>query len=236
MKTSTLESESGAAVFVADVNRDDCFEIHKRSSDCIPNLSKLWRKNEESLQVLSDALGHLAAYNFFESITNRHTESQFGESLQIECSIDMGPDGWYDIANGTDFTFPLHNRCKRPLFMAVFNLRSTWEITNLLAEAAQGSYCEIPDQEEKITFPLQPERSDMDDGSQSEDIIKIFVTDQEPSFPFLVLPALGKLRHRDHAGPGKLLDFVKRIEGGYRQGQNEGKKRWMTRNFYLRVS
>ncbi|KAF5232308.1 hypothetical protein FAUST_8770 [Fusarium austroamericanum] len=232
---SEHQEDSSSYIFIVNVNEDGLYEVHGGSSRCIPNVPKMSRHDPKSLDILSDTLGHLASYRFFETIDNRHAESHFGDSLELEAGVQKDTDGWYSINEGTDFTFSVLNRCKRPLFMAVFNLRSTWEITNLLAEAAQGTYCDIPEKEAKIFFPLQPEFPESVTGNPKEDIIKIFITDQAPSFPFLVLPELGGSRKRDYAGPGQLLDFVKTLDEGYRNGHVET-KRWMTRNFHLRVS
>jgi hypothetical protein len=107
-------------------------------------------------------------------------------------------------------------------------------------EAGEGDFLEIPPtshRDSKIELPLTmevPEYLEEAGQRQSEDIIKIFITNKAASFPRMVLP---KLRDSDVRGScNQLSKFLESFTKGFcdtRDSHSEGK--WTTRNFLIRT-
>ncbi|EWG54442.1 hypothetical protein FVEG_17320 [Fusarium verticillioides 7600] len=86
------DGDLGVSTFNISINNDESYEIREGDSRRAPNTPLFPRNEEDSLNLLSDALGHLATYKFFEGIENSHPDKGFGKSLDIETHSTPGPD------------------------------------------------------------------------------------------------------------------------------------------------
>ncbi|CAF3478407.1 unnamed protein product [Fusarium graminearum] len=229
------EEQYDLSTFNVRVSEDEFYEIHQGDYGPALHAPRLPRSNEDSLEILSDTLGHIATFKFFEGIENTSLDQDFEKSLRIETLSTMGSTGWFDIKDKGNFEFSIANLDKRPLYLTAFNLRSSWEVCNMMSEAGLGSSYQVPMEDGKMSFPIPMEIPDsvrVNGGAQNEDIIKVFISDQKPYFPFIVLPKLGEGgNRRSH----ELTKFLDSLEGSYRDSGHGTKGRWTTRTFLIRT-
>lgn len=232
------ERDYSLPTFNISLDENECYEVRDGNSHRILNTPVFLRSEADSLNSLSSILGHLTTFKFFEGIENDKLDKHFEESVRIDTSCKLESDGWIKIRDQETFDFSITNLSKRSLYLSVFNLRSSWQICNMIAEAQAGSFHEIAAEDDEMTFPITmeiPEQMKGNGGSCNEDIFKIFVTDQPPYFPFQVLPKLGDGGTRDHLGTHELVRCLESLQKGYWATRQTGPGHWMTRNFLIRT-
>ena len=239
----TEESDAqSACVFQVVMNKESlAYEIQTEACQRLSNLPVLISSSELTRNTLMTVLGHIAAFKYFERITNEVPDKAFKSSFELNDTTHApGPDGSYDVKDGETWSMTLHNRDpEHPKYLAVFSFDSTWRVRNLVTEADRGASLVIEPQNK---FPLRitmtakatenPQQGGGSAGSDKpvEDIVKFFVTSKPTTFPFMILPSIGEDGVRGRTDQlRQLLQALRDVDRGDHEAC------WYSENFLIRT-
>lgn len=189
-------------------------EILDATLDKIPGIPTI-RAHPSSKQRLWDILEHMATFKLLEQV-EKPPVPEFRDKFAIRASTGE-PHGFVDttfleVQHGQDLIFSVENYEDQPLYLALFNFTSNWEVSNIFHASGSGEF-----------YVLQPQRSvgygsheyenkarytltmSIPEGSLSqglEDCIetfKFFVSTKATTFPKMVLSDISdRFKHEDH--------------------------------------
>lgn len=227
---STNEPEEMSYVFQVQVTDDTstAFVIENLLSTRVPNVPRVPVDRFESVDYLIRLMGHLATFKYIESLENRMPDPQFENSFSLTCDSLFGDQGYYDMTEGESLYFNFKNKdATDSKYITILNFKSNWGIDNL----GNGNWLIVPpmnDHRLKLDMSL-PKHIREAGGNESEDILKVIVTNQSASFPAVPLrPIHDEVLRDDFDGPDKLLDSLRSMT------RDRG-SRWATRTFFSRT-
>ncbi|KAK7943366.1 uncharacterized protein PG986_012479 [Apiospora aurea] len=198
-------------------------------------------KGDESQLLLLKTLAHVAAYKFFEGIDNTNPNREFEKSFSLECDCVPGPDGYRQVQHGQPLNLTFNNLDTVPKYVALLNFSYTWGVSNLVASEGEGDYLAIDPrgadetggQELPLEMNVPPHM--LDRGlKQTEDTVKVFVTNKPTHFPSMILPRLDAddLRGDDGHSTTPWQDLIWGLPGT-RETETGS---WATQTFLVRTT
>lgn len=239
-------NDSQLCVFRVDINQVSAFEVQDAARKPIPNLPSLVADTTGSRIALLDMLGHLATFKYFEQIL-KEPSTEFQDTYELKSSSSPGPGGYHDIKNGDIWKLTFRNKDQNGLskYLAIFNFNSSWQVSNLVAQAGGGDFLVIPPHKGgrsgEVVVPMRmtvPTRiRDQDTGmgedecvGTAEDIVKIFIMSRPTTFPSMILPSL------EDGGTRGGTDQLSRLLHGLNTAHRGTEVEWACVNFQIRTS
>ncbi|KAJ4313172.1 hypothetical protein N0V84_009551 [Fusarium piperis] len=101
--------------------RDDCtYEVLDQRAEKVKNFPVINTSDPDAKEALLKALGHIAAFKFFERIENLNPDPRFEASFSLTCLNQApGPDGTYKIKHNDPFKLHLKNLDMTPKYVAI---------------------------------------------------------------------------------------------------------------------
>ncbi|KAL5317335.1 hypothetical protein ACEPPN_014430 [Leptodophora sp. 'Broadleaf-Isolate-01'] len=239
LQLSVGKSRSVLSVFNVSLNAENAYEVQDGALSKIPNLPTLPRDSNNSLASLTTMLGHLAMFKFFEGMENRQPDLAFEGSFLLDVDRDVGQDGWFEVKHQSSWKLKFTNLSNIPAYITIFNFRPSWEVCNMIWNASEGDFLEIPpkghsDSTKELPLIMEVPNYLKEAGQrQSEDIMKVFITSKATSFPKMVLPKLHDSGVR--GGPNQLLKFLESFMKGFCDTRDGRQGKWATQNFLIRT-
>jgi hypothetical protein len=222
------------------------FEVVDALHEKVVGLPTIPLDSNGAISAIMNVLQHLATYKYFEGVDNRLPSTIFKTSLLIVPNCAAGASGYFSVRHGSTWGFTVENTSDKPLYMAIFNFTSSWEISNLISSSGGNNYLVILPRTEgesgKEEILLQMEIPDFlrSRGEvQCEDIVKVFITSKPTSFPAMILPNVhlnaNRMSEQVHVGD-ELSKFLSEITSHFRVQSDRVEEEWATRNFIIRTT
>jgi hypothetical protein len=146
------------------------------------------------------------------------------------------------MEHGAIWNLTMKNPSYKPLYVAVFNFRQSWEVISLTSRSGGGDFCIVPAKEEEIdgeyTMGIRmkvPEFLHKDGVTECEDHFKVFITSKPISF-HITLPDIFRTTRGEQGvlrGSDDLSGFLEELDNGFRAQDDN---RWATQSFLVRTS
>ncbi|KAF2675631.1 hypothetical protein K458DRAFT_212321 [Lentithecium fluviatile CBS 122367] len=207
----------------------------------IPSVPAVPCISDGAKKTLVDVLQHMAKFKYFEEVENRIPCETFETSFFFTSNRSAANSNWIDMEHGAIWNLTMKNTRDKPLYVAVFNFRPSWEVTSLTSRAGGGDFCIVPAKEKEIDGEYimgirmkVPEFLHKDGVTECEDHFKVFITSRPISF-HITLPDIfctargeqGVLRSNDDP-PGLLEE----LDNGFRAQDDN---MWATQSFLVRT-
>ncbi|KAK4170900.1 caspase domain-containing protein [Triangularia setosa] len=239
----TQDEDMESCIFHVALNKHKEYEIQDGSLERIVSLPTIPLDMPGASGRVMDVLQHLAAFKFFEGVENRTPNASFEDSFSLLPIHGAGASGVFDVRHGDEWGFRVENLGDQPLYLAIFNFKPLWQITNLVSQAGGGDCLVLQpkgkDGTDKKEIPLTmhvPEPLQRQGGKRCEDIVKVFITSKQTSFPSMVLPDLSFYAESPHRAARRnddqLLKFLLELTTPFR-GQEHAQGDWASRNFII---
>ncbi|KAF5012642.1 hypothetical protein FDECE_1273 [Fusarium decemcellulare] len=228
------------AIFHVVARDGPTYEVLDQRAEKIENFPPINSSDPDAIGALLKALGHIAAYKFFERIENLNPDPGFERSFSLICRDKTpGPGGIYTIEHGEPFELQFKNLDTVPKYLAVLDFDCSWEVSNPIFCGGEGYGLTIGPKdnwnsgEKAIPLKMVVPSEVLDRGQQHvDDTIKIFITSRPTMFPAALLPQLGHDDLRDHQNSIKL---IKERIWGLSEMRGGGEGSWSTQTFFLRT-
>jgi hypothetical protein len=224
------------------VTRNGEYKIVDALLQPIPSVPAVPCDSDGAQKTLVDVLRHLAKFKYFEGVENRKPCEIFQTSFFLTSSLSPANSNRIDVEHGAIWNLTMKNTSDKPLYMAVFNFRPSWEMTSLTSGSGEGDFCVVPSKYNGIageyTMGIRmkvPEFLHKDGVRECEDHFKVFVTSRPISF-HMTLPDIFRTARGEQGvlrGSGDLSGLLEELDNGFR-GQDDN--RWATQSFLVRTS
>jgi hypothetical protein len=235
--------EDGVPIFQVVLNAQNAIEMQDHTCKTIHNFGPISKTGDGSLTdtALLNMLGHVAKFKFLEGIENSLPNPSFESSFRLSTDHESGKDGSYAIKHGNKLKLTFQNLTNRPLYLAVFIFNEFWEVRNLVSESGEDTclpvFPKCGDETGEQELPLVmsvPDELQQRGQKQTDDIVKIFITQHSSMFPGAILPRLG-----DDAGlrgeMEPLQKLLQQLSGDLRGAENGEACEWTTRIYFIRT-
>ncbi|KAF5633396.1 hypothetical protein F52700_6088 [Fusarium sp. NRRL 52700] len=216
------------------------YEIRDLTAKHTHVVAKVPNEPKGNKGALFAALDHISRYKFFEGIENRLSSSALEKSFSLQYSQCPSADGCFHIKHGQTLSITMENISSRPLYLGVYLFTEFWEIRNLMSESGEDAYltikpkCHNESGTQELPFTMTVPKSPSGPGlSETEDIVKLFITSRPFVFPGMVLPKLQHGRNREAADPLDCL--LQGLNGDLPGDRGNEKCEWTTRNYLIRT-
>ncbi|RYN85845.1 hypothetical protein AA0119_g13063 [Alternaria tenuissima] len=208
----------------------------------IPSVPAVSCNSDGAQKTLVDVLQHMAKFKYFEAVENRIPCETFQTSFFFTSNHSATNSNWIEMEHGAIWNLTMKNTSDKPLYVAIFNFRPSWEVTSLTSRAGGGDFCIVSAKEREVDGEYimgirmkVPEFLHKDGVTECEDHFKVFITSRPISF-HMTLPDIfrtargeqGVLRGSDD--PSGLLE---ELDDGFRAQDDN---RWTTQSFLVRTS
>jgi hypothetical protein len=199
----------------------------------------------DAMASVITVLEHLGAYKYFETIQNRAEEIEWVKKFRITARSDSSPatgeDRTLHLKEFDHVTIRVENMSDSPLYFAILNFTSCWEIVNVLSDGGEGGFMVIPPrEEEEKEFEMEVPKELTEQGVLScHDVLKIFITSQPTSFASQLLP---KLTGPTGGSRLSMTENIKKIQHAFRQLSNSNRNTsqqtedWSAHDFIVQTS
>lgn len=239
----TEDEDTEPCIFHVAVKEHKEYEILDGSLERIDSLPTTPLDISEASECMMDVLQHIAIFKFFEGVENRTPSASFEDSFSILPVNGAGASSVFDVRHGEKWGFKVENLGGRPLYLAIFDFKPSWQITNLVSQAGGGDYMIVQPRgedgagKEEIWLKMHvPESLKSRSDKRCEDIVKIFITSKPTSFPSMVLPELSlhaeTLTRTAPGSDSQLLKFLSELATPFRD-QDHAQEEWATQNFII---
>lgn len=236
-----LDGNKEHCLFNVHYNAHDEYEILDASYAKIGCLAPVSAKEKNVVEYVLDVLQHLANFKRFEGIENRIPNTSFERSFEISFDNELGDMGAYQVKHGDKLQFKVENASDKPLYVTLFDLRPSGQITNLMSESGIEFIVVEPKDAQSLSIEMKvPEFLRHRGDNACEDIMKFFVAAKGLYFPSEVLPKIplsprssnGGSRDGDDYDP--LMSFLFGLESQFRNSEDTAwDSRWTSRNFFV---
>lgn len=217
------KADSQACIFSVDLNsNNDTYEVLYGGRGRVPTLPAVPSTAPKAADHIWSIVGHAATFKFLEGLENQAPDLEFEKTFKIRASAASEPDSFgdasssiLDVPHEGDLSFIVENHGEDPLYLALFIFTSTWEVSNLLSDAGSNNFNvlqpktgitqegHVSESKETISVVMSIPDFLLNQGqTECEDVIKVFVTSRETTFPDMMLPEIlphFQLRHGDSA-------------------------------------
>ncbi|KAH8811037.1 hypothetical protein F5884DRAFT_670765 [Xylogone sp. PMI_703] len=177
------------------------------------------------------------------SLSPRKIHIQLNSNIPDRDSLiqALGEDGFFTVEHGEELVLVLENLTDHALYLTLFIFTEFWEVRNLVSEGGEDTYLLLLPKGNretgKLELPLKmsvPEELQLYGQTQTEDVVKIFITSQPSMFPGLILPKLG-YNSQLRGGPDPLQKLLQALNSDSLRGGNSHGREWATRNYFIRT-
>ncbi|KAI1825597.1 caspase domain-containing protein [Xylaria intraflava] len=240
------EAESQACMFNVAINVNGEYAVLDTLRQQVTGLPTVPVTAPDAMTKVLGILEHLTTFKYFEKVENLLPNKSFQALFSLTANSAVDPSGVYAVAHRDIWGFTIENISEKPLYMAIYNFRSFWEVTNLVSNTGGDSYLVVPPREDGIngtkTVKLRmevPEGSRTGATAQCEDILKVFITSKPVSFPTLILPEMSRdidrLGEQDRGSDDLVFPTALRLH--FRgTDDNEIGDEWATQNFIIQTT
>jgi hypothetical protein len=202
-----VSGDNGEGIdYFVEVNAQGEYEIRDSGGALLKNMTPVLRTTDPGApaQVVSRLI-HLSKYRSASAIENADLDSPLAGKLALEW---LGSSDTYELGDPmpaahqmqklTDPTKPtvkagntiflsMRNQSPEPLNVAVLNFSADWSVTQVLPKKRTENFLTLePGKEEKLPLQISMEG----DGSDIENMVKVFATKGQANFRWLELPSL----------------------------------------------
>ncbi|KAK3984181.1 caspase domain-containing protein [Cladorrhinum sp. PSN332] len=239
----TEEDDTEPCIFHVALNEHEEYEIRDGSLERIASLPTISLGMPGASGRIMDVLKHLAMFKYFEGVENRTPNAAFEDSFSLLPMHGSEASGVFEVRHGDQWGFSVENLGDRPLYLAIFNFKPSWQIANLVSQAGEGDSLIVEPKGEGGTDKREiwlkmdiPEPLQSRGEKRCEDIVKVFITSKQTSFPSMVLPDLSlcaEIPTRVARGSDdQLLKFLLELIVPFRD-QDHVQGEWASRNFII---
>lgn len=172
--------------------------------------------------ALTDLLGHIAAFKYFQKLENERPEPAFEGSFSLHCECTPRKEEYLHIDHGNFLKFTFKYLDKRSKYLAIFNFKSSWEVLNLVSATKRGDFLTVLPtshmDDGKLGLPLKMLSNRF--SLQTGDVLKFFVTSKPTTFPAIVLPPMGDENFRSN--PDQLTKLFRGLVSNFSEFRNDG--------------
>ncbi|KAK0729585.1 caspase domain-containing protein, partial [Lasiosphaeris hirsuta] len=192
----TEDEEEEPCIFHVALNEHNEYEILDGSLERIASLRAISPDMPGASDRVMDTLQHMATFKFFEGIENRKPDASFAGSFDLFPLDETGASVISEVKHGGTWGFRVENRGDRPLYLAIFNFTPSWQIANLVSQAGGDSALVVQPKDEhgagkeEIRLTMEVPEPFQEVPRRCEDIVKVFITSKQTSFPSMILPKL----------------------------------------------
>jgi hypothetical protein len=208
----------------------------------IPSVPAIPCNSGGAQKTLVDVLRHIAKFKYFEGVENRIPCETFRTSFSFTSNRSAANSNWVEMEHGAIWNLTMKNRSDKPLYVAVFNLRPSWEVTSLTSRAGGGDFCIVPAKEKEIDGEYimgiemrVPEFLHKKGVTECEDHFKVFITSRPVSF-HMALPDIFRTARGEQGvfrSSDDPLGLLGELDNGFRAQDDN---RWATQSFLVRTS
>lgn len=208
----------------------------------IPSVPAVPCNYDEAQKTLVDLLRHIAKFKYFEGVENRILCETFRTLFSFTSNRPAANSNWIEMEHGAIWNLTMKNRSDKPLYVAVFNLRPSWEVISLTSRAGGGDFCIVPAKEKEIDGEYimgirmkVPEFLHKNGATDCEDHFKVFITSRPVSF-HMALPDIFRTARGEQGvlrGSDDPLGLLEELDNGFRAQDDN---RWATQSFLVRTS
>ncbi|KAK3342028.1 caspase domain-containing protein [Lasiosphaeria hispida] len=235
-------------IFYVALNEHKEYEIQDGSPETIVGLPTIPLDMPRASDRIMNVLQHLAMFKFFEGVENRTPNPSFEDSFSLISIDGAGSSGVFDVRHGDKWGFRVENLGDRPLYLAIFNFKPSWQVTNLVSQAGGGDCIVVQPKgkdgtgEKEIRLRMHvPEPLRSRGEKRCEDIVKVFITSKQTSFPAMVLPEISlhaeTLSRAARGSDDRLSEFLWKLATPFRyttfRNQDQVQEDWASRNFII---
>lgn len=244
--------ETESCIFNVNLNENEQYEILDTSYKRIASLPTVPLVKQGASNHVMGILQHLGIFKYFEAVQNRTPNQSFEDLFKLPSADDTGI---INIRHGEKWHFVIENVGKEPLYMTMFNLDSSWAVSNLISNEGQGDFLMIlpkgegENGKQEIDLKMNvPEALLKLDKCECEDIVKVFITNRAMFCPLGFLPEMPlgaeslSAGLRDHlSGSSHHMDsFLSELIPDFRvpgptAGFEARTEEWACRNFIIRT-
>ncbi|RYP48547.1 hypothetical protein DL768_005586 [Monosporascus sp. mg162] len=239
----TEGEDTEPCIFHVTLNEHKEYEFQDGLLDRIVSLPTISLDMPGASDRVMDVLQHLAMFKFFEGLENRTPNTSFEGSFKLLSLDGAEAASSFDVSHGDTWGFRVKNHDHRPLYLAIFNFTPSWQITNLVSQAGGGDSMVVqPKGEdgagtEEIRLKMHVPKPVRRRGEKRcEDLLKVFITSKQTSFPSMVLPELSvhaETANRAARGSDdQLLKFLSELTTPFRN-QCHVQEEWASRDFIV---
>ncbi|EMD88400.1 hypothetical protein COCC4DRAFT_65190 [Bipolaris maydis ATCC 48331] len=226
-------------------NKDCHYHIQWDSLETVVGTPIVPQDQTDAMASVVAALEHLGAFKYFEAIRNRAETAEWVQKFQItaksESSSTARQNEILQLSEHNRVSIRVQNLCGKPLYFAILNLTSCWEIVNVLSEGGEGGFMVIPPhQVEECELEMEiPEELKAQDIRSCQDVLKIFITSQPTSFASQLLP---KLIGCSSGSRSRMSEYIKRMRNSIHQladsnrNLSQNTEYWSTQDFIVKTS
>ena len=226
--------EGAPSEYYVAVNTENEYEIMDVSLERVFLSPAVPRSANGASQTIMRILKHLAEFRYFQGIDNRVPCPDLRTSLIINIENATKESSSIDVKHNDEVTFVLKSGYRRPLYVAIFNFRPSWEVKALTQN--RGFKIIQPGKELRVSIRMQVPQFVRDMGVAScEDLFKFFVATRATHFQ-PSLPDIFQVIHNEDNQRGRgedLSTFLGELKGAFRADSDD---KWVTRSFVLHTS
>ncbi|KAG9190174.1 hypothetical protein G6011_08262 [Alternaria panax] len=201
-------------------NKNCHYNILWDSLETVVGTPMIPQDQTDAIASVVAVLEHLGAFKYFESIRNRAEEIEWVKKFRITARSDAystaSESGTLQLSESDYVSICVQNLSDAPLYFAILNFTSCWEIVNVLSDGGEGGFMVIPPHEkEECEFEMEiPEELKIQGVLSCSDVLKIFITSQPTSFASQLLP---KLIGRSSGSRSSMAEYIKRMRKSLHQ-------------------
>ena len=178
--------------YTVDINGSGHYEILDQEGQALPWLPTLSKDERDSTEAVMGILNHISKFKSIESIENRVSDASFKQHFKVSME---GPDqpiqestGVLNVKDQQKVKLVIQNYGSSVLYAYVYNLNSSWGITNVFPGASHWSI--LPKNDAK-KFPGRkggkfamsvPDHFKKANYLRCRDVFKVFITSRPIPF------------------------------------------------------
>ena len=227
------EKETQAFAYQVDFTENE-YKFQYPTSRPVLHLPSMPFNQDGDHTALLNTLQHIAKFKFFEGIENRMPSQSFESSYKIHCDQGPGEDGYYRVQDGKHLTLKFNNSTGGPKYLAIFSFTPFWEVHNLTAEFGDPCCLRIETGEYKLPLKMSvPTDLQAEGQNQTEDVLKLIITNESTLFPGMILPRINLASLRGETD--SLAKLLQVLSSGTPERRNDKRREWATRNYLIRT-
>jgi len=242
-----LSSRAERFGLVVRINEHNHFEVLDALGDKLHDLPTVPKDLPRAAAKILRVLQHVSSFKVFQGIENRLPNAAFRASYDLSCSASIGQDGTFRATHGETWHLTVRNTRSQPLFFYIFNLTSSWEISNLVSDSGGGAYYVVPPREGNTPgwreVPLQmdvPGSVRMQGEKSCKDIMKTFVTNRPILFAGIVQGKItvdgSAVGQRGTNSTNGILELLSKLSQSIRGDTESDGEEWETETFIIQTS
>jgi caspase domain-containing protein len=247
------EPEISLQTFIVDATDQNQCVILMNGYTCLPYLPLMALEDRNTVGRVVSALEHMAKYANIERLENQSVSSTLeSRAFSMEITVTDDPTTKMEgnviqVKDGAEVEFTFSNHIDQTLYYTILNLTPLKRVFNLYP--GDRDYFSVPPKgphfhgDDSFQIEMKIPKSLQDDAeSQSDDVLKLFISTEPTSFNMLELPALSEVVQSPNRGePKALLSFLESLESDGLISQDSGGSRgkevrkWTCRNYIVRT-